>query len=175
MKKLLIISVTISFIWIAIYVDLLSKKYTDLEYEYPKISTYGTETLHIWSGWAGRCVYGKAWDFSFLSDPMTILSYVMAAYSSMDWMQSNGFIQSDFVADMTASVDSVTDSIGSMFKTDGGQAVSSGAAASGTTGGGFFDSLGDTAAGEGWYAVTYGDLAAFGLQSAFIMAAPSQK
>jgi hypothetical protein len=41
--------------------------------------------LHIWSGWSGKCVVGKKWDFSFFADPMTIVSYAMMAYSSYEW------------------------------------------------------------------------------------------
>lgn len=41
---------------------------------------------HLWSGWKGTCVKGKKWDFSYLSDPMTIASYAMSAYSSANWM-----------------------------------------------------------------------------------------
>lgn len=43
-------------------------------------------TQHIWSGWKGTCVKGKKWDFSYLSDPMTIVSYAMQAYSSWNYM-----------------------------------------------------------------------------------------
>lgn len=46
--------------------------------------------LHIWSGWKGECVYGKKWDFSYLSDPMTLVSYAMMAYSSYEWFSSTG-------------------------------------------------------------------------------------
>ncbi|MEV9477586.1 hypothetical protein ACOTVS_11210 [Aliarcobacter butzleri] len=37
---------------------------------------------HIWSGWAGKCVIGMKMDSSYLSDPMTIASYAMSAYSA---------------------------------------------------------------------------------------------
>lgn len=47
-------------------------------------------TQHIWSGWEGKCVSGKKWDFSYLSDPMTIASYAMSAYSSANWLASKG-------------------------------------------------------------------------------------
>lgn len=36
---------------------------------------------HIWSGWHGECEYGTKFDSSFLSDPMTWLSYGMMVYS----------------------------------------------------------------------------------------------
>jgi hypothetical protein len=41
---------------------------------------------HIFSGWEGKCVSGMKWDFSYLSDPMTIMSYAMSAYSSMNYL-----------------------------------------------------------------------------------------
>lgn len=47
-------------------------------------------TQHIWSGWDGKCVNGKKWNFSYLSDPMTIASYAMSAYSSANWLASKG-------------------------------------------------------------------------------------
>lgn len=47
-------------------------------------------TQHIWSGWNGKCVNGKKWDFSYLSDPMTIASYAMSAYSSANWLAAKG-------------------------------------------------------------------------------------
>lgn len=40
---------------------------------------------HIWSGWKGKCVKGKKWDFSYLSDPMTIASYAYSAYQAYTW------------------------------------------------------------------------------------------
>lgn len=43
-------------------------------------------TTHIWSGWSGKCVSGMKWNFDYLSDPMTIASYAMSAYSSANWM-----------------------------------------------------------------------------------------
>lgn len=36
---------------------------------------------HIWSGWAGMCESGTSFDDSFLSDPMTLLSFATMAYS----------------------------------------------------------------------------------------------
>lgn len=41
---------------------------------------------HIFSGWEGKCVSGMKWDFSYMSDPMTIMSYAMSAYSSMNYL-----------------------------------------------------------------------------------------
>lgn len=41
---------------------------------------------HIFSGWKGKCVSGMKWDFSYMSDPMTIMSYAMSAYSSMNYL-----------------------------------------------------------------------------------------
>ena len=41
---------------------------------------------HIFSGWKGKCVNGMKWDFSYLSDPMTIMSYAMSAYQSMNYL-----------------------------------------------------------------------------------------
>lgn len=41
---------------------------------------------HIWSGWKGKCVKGMKMDSSYLSDPMTILSYAMSAYSSYTYL-----------------------------------------------------------------------------------------
>lgn len=41
---------------------------------------------HIFSGWPGKCVSGMKWDFSYLSDPMTIMSYAMSAYQSMNYL-----------------------------------------------------------------------------------------
>lgn len=49
-----------------------------------KVSMVEVGSQHIWSGWKGKCVSGKKWDFSYLSDPMTIASYAMSAYSSMN-------------------------------------------------------------------------------------------
>lgn len=36
---------------------------------------------HIWSGWDGMCESGTKFDSSFLSDPMTLLSFATMAYS----------------------------------------------------------------------------------------------
>lgn len=41
---------------------------------------------HIWSGWKGKCVIGMKMDSSYLSDPMTIVSYAMSAYSSYTYL-----------------------------------------------------------------------------------------
>lgn len=41
---------------------------------------------HIWSGWNGQCMDGMKLDTSYLSDPMTIVSYAMSAYSAYDYM-----------------------------------------------------------------------------------------
>lgn len=43
---------------------------------------------HIFSGWKGQCVYGMKWDFSYLSDPMTIMSYAMSTYSSAKFFEA---------------------------------------------------------------------------------------
>jgi len=37
---------------------------------------------HIWSGWPGYCEHGWKFDTSWLSDPMTWLSYAMMAYNA---------------------------------------------------------------------------------------------
>ncbi|RLA84017.1 MAG: hypothetical protein DRG78_02590 [Epsilonproteobacteria bacterium] len=70
-------------------------------------------TLHIFSGWEGKCVSGKKWDSSYMSDPMTIMSYAMMAYNS--YTQVNGT--------------SLADEYGAWS-----EGVSEGAAASGSTG-----------------------------------------
>lgn len=49
-----------------------------------KTSMIEVGSQHVWSGWKGKCVSGKKWDFSYLSDPMTLMSYAMSAYSSMN-------------------------------------------------------------------------------------------
>jgi hypothetical protein len=43
---------------------------------------------HIWSGWKGKCVKGMKMDSSYLSDPMTIVSYAMSAYSSYTYLNN---------------------------------------------------------------------------------------
>lgn len=55
-----------------------------------KVSMIEVGSQHIWSGWKGKCVSGKKWDFSYLSDPMTIASYAMSAYSSMNQISQWG-------------------------------------------------------------------------------------
>jgi len=37
---------------------------------------------HIWSGWKGYCEHGWLYDDSWMSDPMTLLSYAMMAYGA---------------------------------------------------------------------------------------------
>jgi len=64
---------------------------------------------HIFSGWPGKCVQGKKWDFSYLSDPMTIISYAMSAYQSMDYMADLN--PDGWASDMRKSFESFTDSI----------------------------------------------------------------
>ena len=53
-----------------------------------KVSMVEVGSQHIWSGWRGKCVKGMKWDFSYLSDPMTLMSYAMSAYSSMNSISS---------------------------------------------------------------------------------------
>ena len=63
---------------------------------------------HIFSGWAGKCVQGKKWDFSYLSDPMTIMSYAMSAYSSINQMSEWGV---GWAKNMQSEFDTFTKSI----------------------------------------------------------------
>lgn len=53
---------------------------------------------HIWSGWNGMCEDGMKFDSSFLSDPMTLLSFATMAYTGA---LQNGYGQA--VTDMTAN------------------------------------------------------------------------
>lgn len=53
-----------------------------------KVDMLEVGSQHIWSGWKGKCVVGMKMDSSYLSDPMTIMSYAMSAYSS--YTQLNG-------------------------------------------------------------------------------------
>lgn len=70
---------------------------------------------HIFSGWEGKCVYGMKWDFSYLGDPMTIMSYAMGAYSSMQQMGEWGV---GWAENMTEKFDTFVDGIGDSV-TDG--------------------------------------------------------
>jgi hypothetical protein len=65
---------------------------------------------HIFSGWRGRCVYGLKWDFSYLSDPMTIMSYAMSVYSSTKWLAETGGV--GWAQDAMAKFDSFTNTVG---------------------------------------------------------------
>lgn len=42
------------------------------------------QMMHIWSGWPGECEHGVFTDFSWASDPKTLASLAMSAYSSMN-------------------------------------------------------------------------------------------
>jgi hypothetical protein len=44
---------------------------------------------HIFSGWKGKCVIGMKMDSSYLSDPMTIVSYAMSAYNSYTYLNND--------------------------------------------------------------------------------------
>lgn len=73
---------------------------------------------HIFSGWKGKCVKGMKWDFSYLSDPMTIMSYAMSAYSAADAMSQPatgaaqaGAESTGWVSDMQNEFNSFKDSI----------------------------------------------------------------
>jgi hypothetical protein len=64
---------------------------------------------HIFSGWKGKCVYGKKWDFSYLSDPLTIASYAMSIYSSVEWLGND--VGVGWAKDMSDGFDSYVDSV----------------------------------------------------------------
>lgn len=53
-----------------------------------KVDMLEVGSQHIWSGWAGKCVIGMKMDSSYLSDPMTIMSYAMSAYQSYTYMNN---------------------------------------------------------------------------------------
>ena len=74
-------------------------------------------TQHIWSGWQGKCVEGMKWNFSYLSDPMTIISYVMSAISSVDWLADQGV---GWASSMKESWNGFTDDVGSYFSSESG-------------------------------------------------------
>lgn len=68
---------------------------------------------HIFSGWNGKCSAGLKWDFSYLSNPMTIISYMMSAYSSVKWLGQNGV---GWAQNMSKQFDSFTDSVSKPFE-----------------------------------------------------------
>lgn len=128
--------------------------------------------LHIWSGWPGECVYGKKWDFSYLSDPMTILSYVAMAYASADFISEGAISESignswdEFVGNSSTSGTTTATT------TSTGQGILSTADETFST---VSDFMGETVVGEGWYQITNGSLIKFGLQTAMILAAPVEE
>jgi len=62
------------------------KDFSDsMEKAITKVSMLEVGHQHIWSGWRGECRDGLKWDFSYLSDPMTIVSYAMQAYATYTW------------------------------------------------------------------------------------------
>lgn len=83
---------------------------------------------HIFSGWKGTCRSGMKWDFSYLSDPMTIVSYAMQAYATYDWATSSA----------TATTN-----------TGGSEGGTGGATSGGTSGAGSGASSGAGSAGSG--------------------------
>lgn len=120
-----------------------------------KVDMLEVGSQHIWSGWQGKCVKGMKMDSSYLSDPMTIASYAMSAYSS--YTQLNGgtslFDQAktgDFgetikggaqgvdsamesaKSSVTSAYDSTVGKVGQLFSDDAGAAAGSSGASAGS-------------------------------------------
>jgi hypothetical protein len=146
--------------------------------------------LHIWSGWDGQCVYGKKWDSSYLSDPMTIVGYVMQAYAAYE--DPFGALDAGSVWDSgTTSTGGATPET---YNADTMASNTTQSAETGITGTSTdttlyqdalngLDSVGIPASSiDSWYdtaaismpgdAITNGQLLSFGVRSAMILAAP---
>lgn len=115
---------------------------------------------HIFSGWKGKCVIGMKMDSSYLSDPMTIVSYAMSAYNSYTYLNNDvslwdQFSESDYGKTIKEGADKVTDAydsavegvkdtydnavekVGKLFSSDGAEGAegAAGGAAGGASGG----------------------------------------
>jgi len=152
--------------------------------------------LHIWSGWRGECVYGKKWDSSYLSDPMTIISYAMMAYSAYSSYASSATTTTTSSTTTAAgeSTTTITSTTGNTTTTTvyaengdmiGDTLVTQEATFGEQFFGGVDNYLGtNTTSAYDWYNttaigsqgsivnITNGDLINFGLKSAMILAAP---
>lgn len=169
-----------------------------------KVDMLDVGSHHIWSGWKGKCVIGMKMDASYLSDPMTIASYAMSAYSS--YTQLNGGTSlldqaktGDFGAtikggadSVQASMDSVSNSmsaaydntvgkVGQLFGSEAGSAAASGAAGGATTVSNGGTSWWSTEAlqdldGKGlmFKSITNGDLVRFGVNTAMDILSPTE-
>ncbi|RLJ03416.1 MAG: hypothetical protein DRP08_03595, partial [Candidatus Aenigmatarchaeota archaeon] len=144
---------------------------------------------HIWSGWEGECENGTLYDGSWMSDPMTLLSFAMMAYT--------GALEGGYGDAMKSGAETVSDSFDEVASlgeastnTYDGQAVT-GLNSSGDTYLGGGTTSGGTTSGGGWFqevkdfynttvfnatdynnAVTYGSLA---MDAASIIAAGMSK
>ncbi|MDD3466356.1 MAG: conjugal transfer protein TraN [Campylobacterales bacterium] len=67
--------------------------------------------LHIWSGWDGECHKGMKMDSSYLSDPMTLASYAMAAYSSYTQLNKGVSLYDQYGGQFSEWADGVQTSI----------------------------------------------------------------
>ncbi|WP_418181237.1 hypothetical protein ACNSOL_12070 (plasmid) [Aliarcobacter lanthieri] len=72
---------------------------------------------HIWSGWAGKCVKGMKMDSSYLSDPMTIASYAMSAYSAFGPSGDGGLLKAAQSGDYGETIKTAADSINDAMNT----------------------------------------------------------
>ena len=77
-----------------------------------KVNMLEVGQQHIFSGWDGKCVQGLKWDFSYLGDPMTIMSYAMSAYQSMNYLTDSGV---GWAKDMQTGFNDFTNSVTSTF------------------------------------------------------------
>lgn len=164
-----------------------------------KIDMLDVGSQHIWSGWKGNCVTGMKMDSSYLSDPMTIVSYAMAAYSS--YTQLNGGVSafdqisnSEFGTAIKEGANTVTESIGTAYDNSIGTVFqSSSSAAEGTknivsdsynsvkeamkTGTDWWNSNSITGVennGVFWTKITNGSLVSFGINIAMDILAPTE-
>lgn len=167
-----------------------------------KVDMLDVGSQHIWSGWKGKCVVGMKMDSSYLSDPMTIASYAMSAYSSYTQL-NNGqslFEQAKNTNDfgetiksgansMDSAMESAKSSVTSAYNSTVGEAgkmfgadisMSSTSAATTTT-----SSTNETwwssnsitnvnSNGMYWTKITNGDLVKFGISTAMDILSPTE-
>lgn len=144
---------------------------------------------HIWSGWKGKCVTGMKMDSSYLSDPMTIATYAVSAYSS--YTQINGTSLYDQATENFGET-ITTDTAGKAAMTEGGKSTTQATTSATTTttttttaNEGFAEA--SYAKAEAWWnteqvanqgygfqAITNGDLVSLGASSVMELLAPNQ-
>ena len=151
---------------------------------------------HLWSGWHGECYDGMKMDFSFLANPMTIMSYAMMAYSSYTQLNNNKSLLDQYGPKFGEYMDSakkaVTDGMKSMSDSlseiTGNVASGAGDVAVGTAGSSVMESMKGMlkTASEWWdnplvgaktdfFKITNGSLLGFGVNSVIILATPTEE